>query len=145
MKKIFLLSFLFFTGCVSQISDGFYSEKFNADYETVWSLVYDTLKDYEMQTLDKENGNIVTTWKEEFVSDKMQGFIFDNAWLRRKKAVVKLNSEENKTGISIKYLIQERAPIGAMAKNWQNVPSSGVLERQFLDYIQKRIQAIMYK
>ncbi len=134
---------LIFTGCATgswgQRNMAGVSRYFDKDVNTVWSAITQTVEGIPIEINDKDHGFLKTQWINGWSTKKDTGLFLDRNWHERHRLLIKVDSEQNKTYVSISTQIEEKPPAGSQAYRWKRVASDGTIEQDFL----KRLENIL--
>ncbi|HHT9125966.1 MAG TPA: hypothetical protein ACFYD6_09135 [Candidatus Brocadiia bacterium] len=116
-----------------------YERTFSADYDAVWSATMDALvtSGIHVKEENKETGEIYTEWVEEQPVDR-GGLFFGVYWIERYRFIISVIREgESATRLTVLCLVEEKTKGGTRSLRWVMKKSSGELEQQLLDKIEK--------
>ncbi len=132
----FFLVAVFFTGCAAQ---GFMprnmagvSRYIDADKNTVWDAVIQSVEGIPLEISDREKGILKTQWIKGWSASKTTGLLLEGHWQERCRLLIKVSEEQGRTYVSISAQFETKAPGGSQAYRWTRIPSDGAAEREFL-------------
>jgi hypothetical protein len=60
----------------------------------------------------------------------------EGSWQERYRLLIKVTGEGNKTYVSVRTQVEEKAPGGSRAYRWNRISSDGTIERDFLEKLE---------
>lgn len=144
---IILVSFALFTailtGCATQ---GFkprsmagVSRYFEADKNSVWNAVIQSVEGIPLEISDREKGVLRTQWVKGWSADKTTGLFLEGHWQEHCRLLIKVSEEQGRTYVSISAQVETKAPGGSRAYRWNRIPSDGTTEQEFLGKLENML------
>jgi hypothetical protein len=112
------------------------SRYFDRDANTVWNAVIQSLEGIPIEAKDKEDGFLRTQWVKGWSTKKTTGLFLEGSWQERYRLLIKVTGEGNKTYVSVRTQVEEKAPGGSRAYRWNRISSDGTIERDFLEKLE---------
>lgn len=108
------------------------SRYFQRDADTVWNAVIQAVEGIPVETADKEKGILRTRWIQGWSTRKTTGLLLEGRWQERYRLCIEVLDKQDKTYVSVRTLMEEKAPGGSQAYRWRRVASDGTVEQNFL-------------
>lgn len=146
-STVMLLALLFLTQVSGCATGGWWGKRnisavsryFDEDATAVWDALNQAVQGISVDMQNKEEGTIVTEWVKGKSSGKKMGLLLEGRWHIRYRLFIKMDPQQDggRTYVSVNSQVEEKAPGGSRAFRWERTTSGGVIEKFFLDKLER--------
>jgi hypothetical protein len=136
---IYLVVFFMACGLASCLSSSPPSARSSCSFEQVWDTAIASLEGSQLESADKANGRIETTWSE-VPSQSRAGIMERDVNKERVKYIVEVQRDAAATAATVQQRREQWTPMGVRMRQWRAIPADSSEEMTLANEITRRLK-----